>query len=160
MGEADVDRELGEVLDELIDAVLETKQAVWSSPPGPVHRELEELRAFLVERAQAVADAEERIAGRAPGIASVAGRRPANLRAEAGDGAVVGLLGERLRRVADDVRARGARIAGEGEAGMLDELADGLSRRVERLEDGPGAAQAGDDREDEEELAGPGDLVT
>lgn len=38
MTDASDDRELGEVLDELVDAVLETKQALWSAPSG-THRQ-------------------------------------------------------------------------------------------------------------------------
>ena len=133
--EEDVDRELGEVLDELITAVLETKQAVWSSPTGPVHLALEDLRRALVVHTGEVADAEERIGGRARGIMSPSARRPPNLSAQAGrdPAAVVRLLSEHLGAVASDVRGRIERIGDGPERRILQNLADDLECHVGAL---------------------------
>lgn len=130
--EEEVDRELGAVLDELITAVLETRQAVWSLPSGPLHLALEDLRKALVVHTTEVADAEERIGGRAPGIMSPSGRRAPNLSAQAGrdSAAVVALLTEHLAAVASDVRGRVEHIGDGPERRMLQNLADDLACHV------------------------------
>jgi hypothetical protein len=144
MTDASDDRELGEVLDELVDAVLETKQALWSAPWGAHRKALEDLTSFLVEQTQVVAAEEERIGGRAPWITTMAGRRPQNLMAQAGGrpDRAVALLMEHLRGVAADVRAHAERVHSSAESDLLRELADGLERHLAVL--------------DRSEVSGPG----
>ena len=138
MTDASDDRELGEVLDELVDAVLETKQALWSAPWGSHRQALEGLLAYLLERTQAVAAEEERIDGRAPWITTVAGRKPTNLLAQAGGpDRALALLCEHLGGVAADVRAHAERVQDPSESNMLRDLADGLERHVAALDRSP-----------------------
>ncbi len=139
MTDASDDRELGEVLDELIDAVLETKQALWSAPWGSHRQALEDLMSFLVEQTQVVAAEEERIDGRAPWITTLAGRKPPNLLAQAGGrpDRALGLLCEHLGGVCADVRAHAERVHDPSESDLLRELADGLERQVAALDRSP-----------------------
>ena len=134
-GEATTDRALGAALDELIDAIQETKQAVWLTLDAEQHQALDELRRFLVEQATEVGAAEARIDGRSPLIVSPTARRPKNLAAEAqGDQpAMLGMLMADLEHVAADVRRQAGLIAGREEAGILTGLADGLDERLTAL---------------------------
>ncbi len=139
MTDASDDREVGEVLDELIDAVLETKQALWSAPWGSHRQTLEGLMSFLLEQTQVVAAEEERIDGRAPWITTMAGRKPTNLLAQAGGrpDRALALLCEHLRGIAADVRAHAERVQNPSESDLLRELADGLERHVAALDRSP-----------------------
>jgi hypothetical protein len=139
--EETVDRHLGAVLDEVINAIQETKQAVWSASTAHRRRAFDELQAFLVAQAAAVADAEQRIAGRDPRLLLPTGHRVRNLPAEAhGDNDVlVGLLLDDLKALVSDVWARAAEIEGTSEAELLTQLAGGVNDRVARIgaPDGP-----------------------
>ena len=136
--EAEVDRALGVCLDELIDAVQETKQAVWLTLDAEQHRALEDLRRFLVEQVAEVGAAEARIDGRSPLIVSPSARHPKNLAAEAhGDqSAMLGLLLADLEHVAADVRRQAGLIGGRQEAQVLIRLAEGLEERLTALRPG------------------------
>ncbi len=134
--EGAVDRALGVALDELIDAIQETKQAVWSAASAEYRQALEDLRQFLISQAVVLSEAEASIGGRSPEIVSPTGHRPRNLGAEAGgDPAVMlELLLADLSAVASDARRRAAAIAGTGEALLFGRLADGIEQHTERIQ--------------------------
>ena len=132
-----VDHELVAVLDELITAVQETKQAVWAS--SDEHRvALGDLRTFLIGQAMVFSEAEERIGGDSSSLVSPTGRPLRNLRAEAGgdDGALLELVIGHLAGIVADVRSRAARIGGAAERQLFDTLADGMDDRLRRLSSG------------------------
>jgi hypothetical protein len=133
--EASVDRALGVALDELIDAIHETKQASWVTLDTEQHRALEALRIFLVEQAVQVGAAEAGIDGRSPLLVSPAGHRLKNLAAEAhGDqAAVLEILLADLERLAADVRRQAELIPGRDETQLLTDMADGLEKRLPAL---------------------------
>lgn len=133
--EETVDAHLGAVIDRVISAIQETKQAVWSASTTERRQELNELKAFLAEHLAALADAEEQINGRARTIASPTGHAIRNLRSEAGNQfeAFRALILSELRAVADDARARAEQISGAPEAGLLSTLADGIDHRLDGL---------------------------
>ena len=135
MDEQDLDRHLGAVFDEMIIAIQEIKQASWSASNGEQREALDELRTFLVDNVTVVADAEERIGGRDPSLASPTGHRARNLLGEAGgdEAALVRLLRADLEAVATDVRQRADEIAGSEEAKLFAAVADGLDERLARL---------------------------
>ena len=130
-----VDRHLGAVIDHVISAIQETKQAVWSASTTQRRSQLNELKSFLGEQLVALSDAEERINGRARDITSPTGRAIRNLRSEAGNdfSAFKALLIGELRGVADDARRRAGEIDGAPEAKLLTGVADGIDRRVDAL---------------------------
>jgi hypothetical protein len=133
--EATVDRALGVALDELIDAIAETKQAVWLTLDAEQHRALDALRRFLIDQVTEVGAAEARIDGRSPLIVSPGARRPKNLAAEAhGDQtAMLRLLVGDLEHLAADARRQAGLIAGREEANLLVRLAEGLERHLATL---------------------------
>lgn len=136
-GDETVDRHLAEVLDEVIRAIQATKQVQWSA--GRSHRAaLDELKAFLVEKADAVAAAEEQIEGRNPAIVSPSGRPRRNLTAEAGGDVAVMMakLVDRLRALEGNIRDMASETAGTEHSRRLTELADGLAERLAPLDDG------------------------
>ncbi len=134
--EATVDRALGIALDELIDAIQETKQAVWLTLDTHQHRALEALRLFLIEQVSEVGAAEARIDGRSPFLVTPTGRPQRNLAAEVhGDqSAMLERLLADLERLAADVRRQAGLIAGREEAQLLVRLADGLEERLTALD--------------------------
>jgi hypothetical protein len=134
--QADVDRHLVAVIDRVIAAVQETKQAVWQASTPEIRRRLNELKAFLAEQLGALADAEERLGGRDPSVTSPTGHAIRNLLAESrGDRSVFrGLILGELRAVAADARARAGEVAGAPEADLLVSLAEGIDRRLDELE--------------------------
>jgi probable LLM family oxidoreductase len=133
--EASADRALGAVLEELIDAIHETKQAVWLTLDAGQHRTLEELRQFLVDQATQVGEAELRIDGRSPLLQTPGAHPYENLAAKAhGDqAAMLEMLLADLENVAADVRRQAELIAGRDEAQLLTGLADGLEERLAAL---------------------------
>lgn len=133
--EALADRALGAVLDELIDAIHETKQAVWLVLDAGQHRTLEGLRQFLVDQATQVGEAELRIDGRSPLLLAPGAHPYENLVAKAhGDQtAMLERLLADLEKVAADVRRQAGLIAGRDEARLLTGLADGLEARLAAL---------------------------
>jgi hypothetical protein len=130
-----VDRALGVALDELIDAIQETKQAVWLTRDVEQHRALEALQSFLGEKAGEISVAEARIDGRSPFIVTPSGRRPRNLAARAGGdhSMMLELLLGDLEALAADVRQHAGGIAGREEAQLLTRLADGLDEHLATL---------------------------
>ena len=134
--QADVDQHLVAVIDTVIAAIQETKQAVWQASTPEKRRQLNEMKAFLAEQMVALADAEERIGGRDPSLTSPTGHAIRNLLAESkGDRTVFKrlIIGE-LRAVAADAGERAEAIAGAPEAGLLTSLAAGLESRLDELE--------------------------
>lgn len=133
--DAEVDRALGVALDELVTAIQETKQAVWSVSDVEQRRALDALQGFLVEQAAEVANAEARIEGRSPLVVSPSGRHPPNLAGQAhGDqSALVGLLVADLERLLADVRQLAAEVPGREEMRLLARLADGVEQRLAAL---------------------------
>src|SRR2546428_1110697 len=130
-----VDRDLGAVLDEVISAVQETKQAEWPESDHDRRRALDELRTFLIGQAVAISEAEERIGGRDPSLLNPTAHQVRDLRSEAGGDrdAWLALLFSRLHGVAADARSRAGHIEGAAEATLFIALADGLDRRLAQL---------------------------
>ncbi|HEX2118772.1 MAG TPA: hypothetical protein VHF91_06285 [Acidimicrobiales bacterium] len=133
--EETVDAHLGEVIDKVISAIQETKQAVWSASTTERRQALNELKGFLGEQLAALSYAEERINGRARNIVTPTGHAIRNLRSEAGGEfeAFRSLVLGELRSVAADARRRAQQISGAPEAGLLVTLADGIDHRVHAL---------------------------
>jgi hypothetical protein len=133
--ERTVDEHLGAVLDEVLDAVYQAKQAAWSAVGSPFRADLQDLVSFLIEQSGGVMQAEERIDGRAPGIGSPSSHQRGNIVGEAGGDitAAVALLVERLDAMGEDIRTRIAAMAGADEATILDDLVAGLEARLGRL---------------------------
>lgn len=136
--EHDVDIQLVAVLNEVLDAVYQAKQAAWSAPTSPARDDLRELVSFLIDQSGRFMVAEERIGGRSADVSSPSSHQRGNLVTEAGGDhpKAVSLLADRLTALADDVRARAALIADATETPMLAELADGLEARITRLRSG------------------------
>jgi hypothetical protein len=134
MDDATIDRELGDVLSELIDAVQQTKQALWSGP-RELRDALEDLDRCLIESADVIAMAGERRGGRSAAVVSPTGRKPPNLKTEAGDDpqALVRVLLDHLGDVSLDLRQHAERLAGNPEAAVVWDLAEGLDQRVEMI---------------------------
>jgi hypothetical protein len=135
--EHEIDEQIVAVLNEVLDAVYQAKQAAWSASTSPAREDLRELVAFLIDQSGRLMVAEERLGGRSPEVSSPSSHQRGNLVAEAhGDHRnAVALLAQRLSAIAGDVRARAASVPGAAETSMLSELADGLEARVERLEE-------------------------
>lgn len=134
--EHDIDGHLVAVLNEVLDALYQAKQAAWSASTSPVREDLRELVAFLIEQSGRLMVAEERIAGRSPEVSSPSSHQRGNLVAEAGGDhrAAVAALAQRLSAIAGDVRTRAAAIPDTIETRMLAELAEGLEARIRLLE--------------------------
>ena len=133
--EVEVDGHLVAVLNQVLDAVYQAKQAAWSASTSPVRADLQELVSFLIDQSGRFMVAEERIGGRSADVASPSAHNRGNLLADAHDDhtkAVV-LLTQRLNALADDVRARSAAIPDAAEASMFAELAEGLDAHIRRL---------------------------
>ncbi len=130
-----VDRHLGAMIDQVISAIQETKQAVWSASTPDKRVALSELKNFLGEQLVALSDAEQRINGRARDVASPTGHAIRNLWSEAGHDFETfrELVLRELGAVATDARRRAEEMAGAPEAELLSGLADGLDRRLESL---------------------------
>ena len=130
-----VDQHLAAVMDEVISAIQEIKQAVWSASTTERRGALNELKSFLGAQLAALSDAEERINGRAPTITSPTGHPIRNLRSEAGGNFSTfrALVLAELRAVAADARVRADAISGAPEAQLLTQVADGLDHRLDML---------------------------
>lgn len=136
-----VDRHLVEVLDEVLDAVYQAKQAAWATTGTPRGDSVKELVAFLIEWSGSLSEAEERIDGRAAGVSSPSSHQRGNLVAKAHGELTeaIDLLSAQLRDLAADIRSRAHEVRDAGEAPMLLELAAGIDQRIERLESAPTA---------------------
>ncbi len=130
-----VDQHLGVVLNDVLNALYQAKQASWAASRSPHGDDLRTLVAYLIDRSGVLMEAEERLGGRAPGIASPSSHQRGNLVSEAGGDldAAVAMLVERLDALAHGVRGSAVSIAGSAEATLLEELADGIEVRIERL---------------------------
>ena len=136
--ERSVDEHLGAILNQVLDLLYQAKQAAWSAAQSPLRSDLQDLAAYLIDQSRIVMEAEERIDGRAPGIASPSSHQRGNIVADAnGDIRVaVSVLVDHLDALVDDIRARTATVPAGGEATMLTELSDGLALRRDRLQSG------------------------
>jgi hypothetical protein len=130
-----VDEHLVAVLNEVLDAVYQAKQAAWSATDAATTAMLQDLVRFLIDQSGQFMVAEERIDGRSAAVSSPSSHQRGNLLAEAdGDVATaIGLLADRLERIIEDVRARATEIPRVKEAQLLADLADGLEARVQNL---------------------------
>lgn len=126
------------VLNEVLDAVYQAKQAAWSATTSPARDDLAELVTFLIDQSGRLMVAEERLGGRSPAVSSPSSHQRGNLVAEAhGDHReAVARLAQRLASLVLDVRTRAAAMPDAAETEMLSELADGLEARVRRLQPG------------------------
>lgn len=133
-----VDAHLVAVLNEVLDAVYQAKQAAWSASTSPARAALQDLVSFLIEQSGQFMVAEERIDGRSDEVASPSSHQRGNLLAEAnGDvPTAISHLVQRLRAIVADVRARAADMPDAAEAPMLTDLADGLEARIDALQAG------------------------
>lgn len=133
--EHDVDIQLVAVLNEVLDAVYQAKQAAWSATTSPAREDLRELVSFLIDQSGRFMVAEERIGGRSADVSSPSSHQRGNLVADAGGdhGTVISLLAQRLAALVVDVRARAIAIPDAAETPMLAELADGLDARITRI---------------------------
>lgn len=136
--ESIVDEHLVAVLNEVLDAVYQAKQAAWSASTSPVRDELRDLVSFLIDQSGRFMVAEERIDGRSAAVTSPSSHQRGNLLADAGGDVTVavGLLARRLETLVGDVRRRVETMPDVGETAMLVDLADQLEARTRRLQRG------------------------
>lgn len=130
-----IDEHLAAVLNQVLDVLYQAKQVAWSATQSSLRADLQDLVSFLIDQSRLVMEAEERIDGRAPGIASPSSHQRGNIVADAkGDIRVAAsVLVDRLDALVDDIRARAATVPASEEATMLTELADGLALRRDRI---------------------------
>ncbi len=130
-----VDEHLVEVLNQVLDAVYQAKQARWSATGSPVQVELQELVSFLIDQSGRLMVAEEAIDGRSSRVSSPSSHQKGNLVGDAdGDlAAAVALLVQRLDGIVLDVRERVGSIRDVDETRLLIDLADQLEARARRL---------------------------
>ena len=133
--EREVDDHLVAVVNEVLDAVYQAKQADWAASVSAHKATLDELVPFLIDQAGRFMIAEERIDGRSSAVSAPSTHQRGNLVAEAnGDVEVaVSRLAQRLERIVEDARSRASVIGDAPEASMLVELADGLAERIRQL---------------------------
>ena len=130
-----VDRELGVAFGDLVAAVRAMKQVVWTTPRGPLYDAVDALFQFLVAQTVTVADAEAAIGGRSPNLVSPSAHQTPNLIAEAGGSteAVLELVDERGRQLANDMRKRAAKVEGSDAAKLFTGIANGLDEHLDAL---------------------------
>jgi hypothetical protein len=135
MDDERVDRELGLAFGDLVAAVRGMKQVVWTTPRGPLHDAVDALFQFLVAQTVAVADAEAAIGGRSPNLVSPSARETRNVIADAGGSneAVLEMVDERGRDLANDMRERAAKVEGSDAAKLFTGIADGLAEHLDAL---------------------------
>ena len=123
------------MLNRVLDAVYQAKQAAWAASTSPAKADLQDLVAFLIEQSGRFMVAEEGIDGRSASVSSPSSHQRDNLLSEAkGDLAgAVSLLGKRLEGLLEDVRARASQMPDAPEVSMLVNLAEGLEARLEHL---------------------------
>lgn len=130
-----VDRHLVAVLNEVLDAVYQAKQAAWATTGTPRGDTVKELVAFLIEWSGALSEAEERIDGRAAEVSSPSSHQRGNLVAKAHGELTeaIDLLSAQLRDLAVDIRRRAEELHEADETPMLLELAAGIDQRIKAL---------------------------
>ena len=135
-GEDAVDEHLVAVLNEILDALYQAKQASWSASTSPAREALSELVSFLIDQSRCFMVAEERLGGRSPAVGAPSSHQRGNLIAEAeGDhDKAVSFLAHRLVALVDNARLRAAAIPNATEARMLVDFANELEARVGRLQ--------------------------
>lgn len=133
--EQEIDDHLVAVLNQVLDAVYQAKQAAWSASTSSVRDDLRDLVAFLIDQSGLFMVAEEGLGGRSADVSSPSSHQRGNLVAEANDdhGRAVSLLADRITTIVHDARTRAAAIGDAREAHLLSELADGLETRAQRL---------------------------
>ena len=135
MDDERVDRELGVAFGELVAAVRAMKQVVWTTPRGPLYDAVDAMLQFLVAQTVAVADAEAAIGGRSPDLVSPSAHETTNVIADAGGSteAVLEMVDERGRELANDMRKRAAKVEGSDAANLFTGIADGLDEHLDAL---------------------------
>jgi hypothetical protein len=133
-----VDAHLVAVLNQVLEAVYQAKQASWSATGSPASVDLQDLVAFLIDQSGRLMVAEANIDGRSPDVASPSSYQRGNLAGEAENDleTTLALLSDRLQAIVDDTRRRADGIAEATEAAILTELAEGLEARIDRLQTG------------------------
>ena len=131
-----VDDHLVAILNKVLDAVYQAKQAAWATTGAPNGEAIKELVGFLIDWSGTLSEAEERIEGRSDEVSSPSSHQRGNLVAKAnGDLAqAIRLLSELLSDLAGDIRTRTREIPDADDAPMLLELAAELDKRIETLE--------------------------
>jgi hypothetical protein len=134
MDDERVDRELGVAFGELVAAVRGMKQVVWTTPRGP-YDAVDAMLQFLVARTVAVADAEAAIGGRSPDLVSPSAHETRNVIADAGGSteAVLEMVDERGRKLANDMCERAAKVEGSDAAKLFTGIAEGLDEHLDAL---------------------------
>jgi hypothetical protein len=135
MNDKHVDRQLVAAFGELVAAVRGMKQVVWTTPRGPLYDSTDALFQFLVAQTAAVADAEAAIGGRSPDLVSPSAHPTQNVIADAGGSteAVLRMVDERGRRLANDMRERAAKVDGSDAGKLFTGIADGLDEHLDAL---------------------------
>jgi len=136
--DAEADRHLQDVYDELVTALYVTKQLAWSAPPE-LRPRVQDLVTHLIEQIGAVDEAEERLGGRAETMTAPSAHERRNLLGEVGNDVDVALdlYVTRLGDLADRIAARSSAVGGEASA-LLTAIATGLRTRAGALLDPDG----------------------
>ena len=132
--EAEIEVALGAVFDELIELIGEAKQAAWTASTPERRQVFDDLKAFLVQQAIEVDDAEQRIGTRPPWIQSPTAHRVRNIAGEAAGNPsrLVQLLTSDIRAVAADIATRAAALDSEWRE-VLTRLAHDLEKQIESV---------------------------
>ena len=130
----EVEAELATVFEELVDLINEVKQVAWTAPSANRRKAFDELRAFLIEQAATVDEAELRIGERPAWVRNPTGHHWRNITTDAhGDpDLVVAALTRDIDATVDDIRRHGANVDGDAQQ-LLNEVADALAKQREQL---------------------------
>ena len=111
--EREVDKHLVAVVNAVLDAVYQTKQAAWAASTSPHKATLDELVPFLIEQSGRLMIAEEGIEGRSSDVSAPSTYQRGNLVATAGGDVevAIALLADRLAAVINEARERASLIA-------------------------------------------------
>jgi hypothetical protein len=133
----EVEAQLATVFEELIDLIGEAKQAAWTALPPERRTVFDDLRAFLVEQAGVVDEAELRLGERPAWVRNPTGHHWRNISSEArGDpDLLVAALTRDIDATIDDIREHATTLEGEPRR-VLDDVADALAARVQELRPG------------------------
>ena len=130
-----VDDHLVAILNGVLDAVYQAKQAAWATIGTPSGAAVKELVASLIDWSGTLSEAEERIDGRSAEVSSPSSHQRGNIVAKAhGElSEAISLLSGQLADLAADIRRRTLEIRDADEAPMLLELAAEIDKRIEIL---------------------------